>query len=499
MSHSVLALKYRPQKFAEVKGQDHIIEILNQALESKTLPQAIILSGIRGTGKTTIARLIAKAINCENFLKKDVCGICDNCKAVQNNNHLDVIEIDGASYTGIDNIREIIEASQYKAIMGKYRVFIVDEVHMLSKSAFNALLKNLEEPTDHTVYILATTEFHKIPETIQSRCMHCQTNLFSMSMLVDIQKNLLEKEGRKFEESALYDIAGAADGSLRDAQTILNQVLLLENNDTLKASTVHSILGMCNRKDMFELLEHLLNGDIENILIQVRYMMQKGAVGNSILSQLMDLIYWICCIKVSPDLKLSHDYPEIDRSKGSALADQVDFSKLHMIWQVLQKGYHEFQNTPLKTPTLEMILMRVCFVQDVDLKIDTFKESKSTEPMFPSFNQLLEFVKRKKEAVLYQKLNFFTCLEISDCFLKLKGAGDQSIASDIAVKLRKLTGKNWQVSIDSEEGLSANNPSHSQHQIDNQKVSEDTPDIIKDLAKTFPDMEVTVTKVEKES
>ncbi len=492
MTSKILALKYRPQKFSEVKGQEHIVNTLKIAIAENSLPHSIIFSGIRGTGKTTLARLVAKRLNCENPVNGEICDVCNNCLAIKNGKHLDVLEIDGASYTGIDNIREIIEASQYKAVMGKYRVFIIDEAHMLSKNAFNALLKNLEEPADHVCYILATTELHKIPDTILSRCMRCQMSMFSVEELVSTQKELLDKENIAYDESSLFDIAYAADGSMRDAQTLLNQILLLSHGKLTKETT-SNILGLGQRQDLYTLLEYLLCGEVEPSLVQFQKITKQGILGHMLLSQLMDLIYWLCCIKSTPTLKLEKSYPDLERVKGSMLADQIGLPKLHMVWQILQKGYQEYMSSPLKGPTLEMVLMRLCFIQDLKFDLVATNTQIEEPKQWKSWDVLLRHIRQHKEPVLYEQLaKTYNCISYQQGNLILSGPDNKTLVSEIINKLNQLTGISWRVTIKNGDGTSSTAPHNDPQTSLPQTTDPELPDVVADLAQTFPDMVVTV-------
>lgn len=492
-SSEILALKYRPQRFADVKGQDHVVSALMSAIDQDCLPHSLIFSGVRGTGKTTLARLVAKRLNCENPINGDACDVCASCVAIRENRHLDVLEVDGASYTGVDHIREIIESAQYKAVMGKYRVFIIDEAHMLSKSAFNALLKNLEEPADHVCYILATTELHKIPDTILSRCMRCQMAIFSVQQLVETQKELLLKENVQFDEAALFDIAYAADGSMRDVQTLLNQTILLSKDRQITKETTAKMLGLAQRQELYTLLESLLAGEVDRVLQHTRQLIGQGIAGHALLSQLMDLTYWLCCIKSTPHLKLEKSYPDLERIKGSALADQIDLPKLHMIWQILQKGYQEYIASPLKNPTLEMILMRLCFVQDLKLNAISVEQEKQQEQKWTTLDGLLRYVRQRKEPVLYEQLTkTYPCLSFKPGELILKGEENKTISLEIINKLNQLTGISWRVSIRNEESTSSAAPHHDPQSSLPHITDPELPDVVADLVQTFPNMVVTI-------
>lgn len=489
----ILALKYRPQRFADVKGQDHVVSALMTSIDQDCLPHSLIFSGVRGTGKTTLARLVAKRLNCENPMNGDACDVCASCIAIKENRHLDVLEVDGASYTGVDHIREIIESAQYKAVMGKYRVFIIDEAHMLSKSAFNALLKNLEEPADHVCYILATTELHKIPDTILSRCMRCQMAMFSVQQLVETQKELLQKENIQFDEAALFDIAYAADGSMRDVQTLLNQVILLSQDRQITKETTAKMLGLGQRQELYTLLEALLAGEVDHVLQHTRQLIGQGIAGHTLLNQLMDLTYWLCCIKSTPHLKMEKSYPDLERVKGSALADQIDLSKLHMVWQILQKGYQEYMASPLKGPTLEMILMRLCFVQELKLTVGSSQQEEHSQQKWTTLDDLLRHVRKHKEPVLYEQLaKTYPCLSYKPGELILKGEENKTISLEIINKLNQLTGLTWRVSIRNEESTPSAAPHHDPHPSLPHITDPELPDVVADLVQTFPNMVVTV-------
>lgn len=491
-SSKVLALKYRPQRFGDVKGQDHVVSALMTAINQECLPHSLIFSGVRGTGKTTLARLVAKRLNCENPVNGDACDACASCIAIKENRHLDVLEVDGASYTGVDHIREIIESAQYKAVMGKYRVFIIDEAHMLSKSAFNALLKNLEEPADHVCYILATTELHKIPDTILSRCMRCQMAMFSIQQLVETQTELLLKENIQFDEAALFDIAYAADGSMRDVQTLLNQTILLSKERQITKETTTKMLGLSQRQELYTLLESLLAGEVDHVLQHSRQLIGQGVSGHTLLSQLMDLTYWLCCIKSTPHLKLERSYPDLERTKGSALADQIDLPKLHMVWQILQKGYQEYMASPLKNPTLEMILMRLCFVQDLKLNMTPVQEEQSQQK-WTTLESLLKHVRQQKEPLLYEQLaKTYPCISYTPGELVLKGEENKAVSLEIINKLNQLTKMSWRVSIRNEESTPSAAPHHDPQPSLPHITDPELPDVVADLVQAFPNMVITI-------
>lgn len=269
-NYVVLARKYRPQNFNELLGQDALVKTITNAIKNNRLHHAYILTGIRGVGKTTTARIIAKALNCTG---KDAtggatvnpCGICENCRAIAESRHIDVLELDAASRTGVDDIREILDGVRYKPTNGRYKVYIIDEIHMLSKQAFNALLKTLEEPPSHVIFIFATTEIRKVPVTVLSRCQRFDLQRLSIETLINHFKNIIEKENLKAEDEALHLIAKAADGSCRDGLSLLDQAISLGSGE-VKTDIVKNMIGLADRTLTFELFESLIAGKIEEVI-----------------------------------------------------------------------------------------------------------------------------------------------------------------------------------------------------------------------------------------
>lgn len=261
MSHLVLARKYRPRSFTEVVGQTSIVNALTSALKKNRIAHAFLFTGSRGVGKTTIARILAKALVCKEIKDFDPCNFCHNCKSIDNFSSLDVIEIDGASHTSVDDIRDLRESARFKPACAKYKIFIIDEVHMLSMSAFNALLKILEEPPEHIIFIFATTESHKIPKTILSRCQRYDFKRVLPNIIFDNLKSIVQKEGFSFDDEALILIASLADGSLRDAQSLTEQVLTLEEKH-YSLEKVAQALGVISHKLIKDLSLHLIKGEV---------------------------------------------------------------------------------------------------------------------------------------------------------------------------------------------------------------------------------------------
>ena len=331
-----LARKYRPQNFEDLLGQDALVQTLTNAIQNNRLHHAYILTGIRGVGKTTTARLIARAINC---LGADgnggptihPCGVCENCKAIAAGRHIDVIELDAASKTGVDDMREILDGVRYKPTNARYKVYIIDEVHMLSKSAFNALLKTLEEPPAHVKFIFATTEIRKVPVTILSRCQRFDLQRLSIETLMNLFNKILLAENISADEQALHSVARAADGSARDGLSMLDQAIVL-GNGKIDYATVKNMLGLADRQQTFALYEKLLEGDIAAVLQNLHILYENGASPLLVLQDMIDITHLVAKVKILPDFMGDSSLSETDREMCKKL-NAAPINILSKIWQ----------------------------------------------------------------------------------------------------------------------------------------------------------------------
>ena len=409
--YKVLARKYRPQKFEDLIGQELLVKILSNAINNDRLAHAYILTGVRGVGKTTTARLIAMSINCKNRDKKNCepCGNCDSCKSTTSDSNLDVIEIDAASNTGVDDIREIIDNVKYKPVIGDYKIFIIDEVHMLSKSAFNALLKTLEEPPEHVKFIFATTEIKKVPITVLSRCQRFDLHRIENKILSDHLLKISKLENIDIDLDAISLIVRSADGSVRDGLSLLDQAIT-SPNEKVDSQTVISMLGLADREKIFNLVEIILEGDALGAINKYKELYELGADIAMIFDELLNVVHFLVQIKIAPDLKDDIYIPEFERNKGAELSSKMTLNNLNIIWQILFKGYQELQNSSHLYQHGEMIILRIIYLHDgpspEDLIKKMDKEVVKKEPLEKNLelqneanesNKVLNFNENKKE------------------------------------------------------------------------------------------------------
>lgn len=361
--YRVLARKYRPQTFKDLVGQKVLVNTLTNAIINNRIAHAYILTGVRGVGKTTTARLIAMSLNCEDRILKtsEPCGKCKSCVSIRDDCNLDVIEMDAASKTGVDDIREIIDNIKYKPVSNKYKIFIIDEVHMLSKNAFNALLKTLEEPPEHVKFIFATTEVKKIPITIISRCQRFDLNRIDTLNLTSHLMNIANKEKITIDNNAMALIVRSADGSVRDGLSLLDQAMANEKN-SITSESIISMLGLADRGNIFDLLDAIFNGKVVRALEIYNQLYKSGADVLMIFDEMLSVTHFITQIKISPRLKDDIHIPELERSKGLEISEKISMSSLGLVWQVLFKGYEELQNGFHVFQHGEMVIIRLIYI-----------------------------------------------------------------------------------------------------------------------------------------
>jgi DNA polymerase-3 subunit gamma/tau len=368
--YRVLARKYRPTGFADLIGQDVMVRTLRNAFALNRIAHAFMLTGVRGVGKTTTARIIARALNCigadgAGGPTADPCGVCANCTAILADRHPDVIEMDAATRNKVDDAREIIEAVRYKPMQARTKVFILDEVHMLTNQAFNALLKTLEEPPPHITFIFATTEIRKVPVTVLSRCQRFDLRRISAAELGALFTRVATAEQVAVAPAAIELIARAADGSARDGLSLLDQAIARMDGAEVTAAEVADMLGVADRAVVFDLMEALMAGDVPGALAITDRAHEFGADLGMVLGDLLDLVHTLTRLRSVPELRDGLALPEMERTRGAALAERLSIPVLGRAWQMLLKGIAEVDAAPDRRAAAEMVLIRLCHVADL--------------------------------------------------------------------------------------------------------------------------------------
>ena len=477
-NYVVLARKYRPQSFNELLGQDALVKTITNAIKNNRLHHAYILTGIRGVGKTTTARIIAKALNCTgkdavNGVTVNPCRICENCKAIAESRHIDVLELDAASRTGVNDIRDILDGVRYKPTNGRYKVYIIDEVHMLSNSAFNALLKTLEEPPSHVIFIFATTEIRKVPVTVLSRCQRFDLQRLSIELLMEHFKNIAQKEGFNAEEEALHLIAKAADGSCRDGLSLLDQAISLGAGE-VKTDVVREMVGLADRGQTFELFESLISGETQSVVTNIAKQFNDGANPVVVLHDLINIVHMLAKVKIVPDSINDTALSENEKEFCSRVASQISMPVLSKMWQMFIKGISEVNIAPSQTDALEMILIRVAYSANLPTpnelldglkknsnltvsptqfnnEINITKDGESKEAIiFDTPQQLVDYlVSAKKMMLSYSIKNDISFEEFSNG--KMKITVSEKINNDFLLNLQNVlkeaTGVKWEIDV----------------------------------------------------
>ena len=537
--YKVLARKYRPQKFNDLIGQEVLVKTLTNSILQNRIAHAYILTGVRGVGKTTTARLIAMSLNCENRSEKtcEPCGKCNSCLAVLEDNNLDVLEMDAASKTGVDDIREIIDNIKYKPVNSKYKIFIIDEVHMLSKSAFNALLKTLEEPPEHIKFIFATTEVKKIPITIISRCQRFDLLRIQIKDLSEQLSKISIEEKIKIDQEALNLIVRSADGSMRDGLSLLDQAIANEN-DNITATSIIKMLGLANREGVFDLLESIFNGDAPQAIKIYNSIYEAGADVVMIFDEMLNIVHFITQMKIAPELKNELYIPELERTRGQEISSKISMTSLGMVWQVLFKGYEELQSGYHLFQHGEMIILRLIHLYDGPNPDDLIKkystsnieentvlnkkkdelnivennqaniikniEQKSTNIKgiisVKSYRHFVELFYKNKEAILHTNLyNNVKLISFKEGEIEINASSisDKHFNRTIAKLISKWTGRIWQVSSSTSnlgQSLYEEDLIQEQKEIDQMK---DDPEV-KKLLDSFPGIKIhSITNIKE--
>ena len=513
-NRKVLSLKYRPQNFDQLIGQESMSIAIQNAIAMDRVPNAYLLTGIRGVGKTTTARIIAKAINCnKKFGTEEKCSKDEycHCEAIINSSHMDILEMDAASKTGIDDIREILESAQYLPASAKYKVFIIDEVHMLSKQAFNALLKTLEEPPAHLKFILATTEVKKIPVTILSRCQRFDLRRIKIDEMQNFLRNISTKEEAKIDDKALAIIAKASEGSVRDALSILDQAIITFNlqEEEITEDKVRDMLGLADQSRVIQLLSFIINGSQQEALKEAENIFDIGADPKLIVQSMLEIIYLISRTKTFGKIENDLSVSEAESELIKKMADEVDLTYISMLWHFTLKGIEELNFMPNPFLSFQMLLIRLAHLRnmpdpqsllqedDFDSEIETpntdlasaikvdsiasktqikntiqekkeapkakpeiLNEIKETKPetggfVINSFQDLIDLANKQKEIELKFDLERNVRLvkfEQGKIDISFNENLSKDFIKNISFKLHEWTGKRWIISLSKDEG-----------------------------------------------
>jgi len=382
--YQVLARKYRPETFADLVGQEAMVRTLKNAFKANRIAQAFIMTGIRGTGKTTTARIIAKGMNCigpdgTGGPTTDPCGVCEHCRAIMEGRHVDVMEMDAASNTSVNDIREIIDSVHYRAASARYKIYIIDEVHMLSTSAFNALLKTLEEPPAHVKFIFATTEIRKVPVTVLSRCQRFDLRRIEPEVMIDLLRRIAGREGAQISDDALALITRAAEGSARDATSLLDQAISHGAGETT-ADEVRAMLGLADRGRVMDLFEKIMRGDAPGALTELSQQYADGADPMAVLRDLAEITHWISVVKITPEAAEDPTIGPDERSRGLALAEGLGMRALTRMWQMLLKALDEVGQAPNAMMAAEMAGIRLTHVAERPSPEDLLRRLQESPP-----------------------------------------------------------------------------------------------------------------------
>jgi DNA polymerase III subunit gamma/tau len=523
--YRVLARKYRPQNFAQLIGQDAMVQTLGNAIKRDRLAHAFLMTGVRGVGKTSTARLIAKALNCigtdgQGGPTIDPCGVCEPCVAIAEGRHIDVIEMDAASHTGVDDVREIIEAVRYAAVSARYKIYIIDEVHMLSKNAFNALLKTLEEPPPHVKFLFATTEVNKVPVTVLSRCQRFDLKRITVDMLVANFQMICANEGVEAETEALTLIAQAAEGSARDGQSILDQAIShadMQGDGRVSAAQVRNMLGLSDRSAVRRLFGLLLAGEAQAVLAEARSQYSLGVEPAATLSGLLREVHLVTLAKLGSPHDAS--LPEEARVQIEGWSGQLSFPLLHRLWQLLLKGHEEVSRATLPLESCDMALLRVLHgasMPDPGELARMLKESvpagmaapATASPMAASasapLNQLPVDFAALVRLVDSQRPTLASALEdvvrVIDyapprLIYQLAGPVMPNFAAELGAALKELTGERWE--LETREGdapPSMLEAARAEKAAEQQEIL-DSP-LVKAALAAFPEAEVDFKNIE---
>jgi len=531
----VLALKYRPQTFDDLIGQEVVAETITNSIKADKIPNAYLFTGIRGIGKTTTARIVAKALNCSNGIENKCKIKCDNCDAITNSNHIDVLEMDAASKTGVDDVRDLIEFSRYGPTSAKYKIFIIDEVHMLSKQAFNALLKTLEEPPEYLKFIFATTEIKKIPITVVSRCQRFDLSRIKSSELLEYIKLIKDRENGKITEDALKLIVKISEGSVRDALSLLDRALLsLDDGKELDLNSAQKIFGYFDKSQLIDLFELILKGEETKVINIYRKIYDQGVEPKVFINDFLELLYYFKNINSLTLESTNFSLNDEEFSKIKNLSNQIDSEVLILFWQFAISSLEEIDIVSNQHLSIEMFLIRLMHLSsvksknkvekvEIDLKSENLVNNKETQLTSKTINQiknvaqeektkpevqteikadkkininafedLIEICSKKKEIKLKYELEKNVNLvkfEKNRIEISFNESLDKDFVKDLSSKLFEWTDERWIITFSKLKGqmsVKDKEKNEKKQLIDEMKNSE----IFKSVLDRFPDAEL---------
>ena len=536
----VLALKYRPQTFDDLIGQEVVAETITNSIKADKIPNAYLFTGIRGIGKTTIARIVAKTLNCSNGIENKCKVKCDNCDSIASSNHIDVLEMDAASKTGVDDVRDLIEFSRYGPTSAKYKIFIIDEVHMLSKQAFNALLKTLEEPPEYLKFIFATTEIKKIPITVVSRCQRFDLSRIKSSELFEFIKKIKDKENGKVTDDALKLIVKISEGSVRDALSLLDRALLsLDENTELDLNAAQKIFGYFDKSQLIDLFELILKGEETKVINIYRKIYDQGVEPKVFINDFLELLYYFKNINSLTLESTNFSLNDEEFSKIKSISNKVESDVLVLFWQFAISSLEELDIVSNQHLSIEMFLIRLMHLQSVksQKKIEPETEKRATNEieentssnkiidqiknisqeeknkpqaqteikaenkiLINSFDDLLLVCSEKKEIKLKYELEKNVNLvkfEKNRIEISFNDSLDKDFVKDLSSKLFEWTAERWIITFSKSKG----EMSVKEKQLNNKKLLIDeakSSEAYKNIIENFPDAELIDVKLRKD-
>ncbi|MCY4207070.1 MAG: DNA polymerase III subunit gamma/tau [Roseovarius sp.] len=537
-SYKVLARKYRPETFSDLVGQEAMVRTLKNAFTAGRIAQAFIMTGIRGTGKTTTARIIAKGMNCVGLdgnggPTTEPCGKCEHCMAIMESRHVDVFEMDAASRTGVNDIREIIDSVSYRAASARYKIYIIDEVHMLSTHAFNALLKTLEEPPEHVKFIFATTEIRKVPVTVLSRCQRFDLRRIEPETMIEMLRGIASAEGANITADALALITRAAEGSARDATSLLDQAISHGAGETT-SDQVRSMLGLADRGRTLDMFEMILKGDASGALRELNSQYADGADPMAVLRDLAEITHWISVVKITPESANDPTISPSERERGKTIATKIPMRVLARMWQMLLKALEEAADAPNTMMAAEMAVIRLTHVADIPGPEDLVRKLEGMPPAtarggnsapesgtpgsherangmpsgnggtghatalapdrvpqlstLPTFDRVVELIRDSRDNLLLFELEDYVRLASyrpGKIEFEPKGSAPGDLAQRLGATLQRLTGTRWMISVVNDGGEQTISEKRGIEIRENERKALENP-LVKAIIESFP-------------